>query len=112
MTYYNDTDRMMKDKARRQLLEVLENGYGGDNDDLHYKIFNVKPYTSDHNEAMEALEKYGVFKAIKKVQEYEKSTYDLVYTDCSNPVRIINMLYFVIGKEVLKELIEERKDKQ
>lgn len=75
--------------------------------DLHSGIFNEGYYLSYTNEAEEALEDYGVFKAIKEIQTYEKDHFGEVYTDLSEPVRVANMLYYIKGKEAF-DLIEDR----
>ena len=55
---------------------------------------------------------YDVFEAIEKVQEYEKWNFGEVYTDLSDPEKLVNMLYYVIGDEVICDMneIEEFSD--
>jgi len=47
-----------------------------------------------------------VFEAIEKVQAYEKDNFGEIYTDLSNPEKLINMLYYIIGEEVLFEMMD------
>jgi hypothetical protein len=53
-----------------------------------------------------ALKEYDVFEAIELVQTYEKDMFGEVNTDLSNPENLINMLYYIIGDEVIGEMNE------
>jgi hypothetical protein len=52
------------------------------------------------------LEEYDVFEAIERVQTYEKENFGELYTDLSDPEKVINMLFYIIGEEVLWEMLE------
>ena len=69
--------------------------------DLHYEIFNTDYFCNSVKDAKNYLENYGVFEAIKEVREYEKFNFGEVTTDISNPVKLINMLVYIKGEEVL-----------
>jgi len=43
---------------------------------------------------------------LNKVQTYEKDNFGEVYTDLSDPEKLINMLYYIIGEEVLSEMMD------
>lgn len=47
------------------------------------------------------LQDYGVFKAIRKIQKYEKDRFGEVSTDLGNPQEVANMLYYIVGEEVI-----------
>ena len=47
-----------------------------------------------------------MFEAIDLVQTYEKDNFGEVYTDLSDPERLINMVYYIIGDEVICEMNE------
>jgi len=83
----------------------LKGGYCGHYCDLHHEVFNTDYYIIGTHEAKEALKEYDVFKAIEKVQTYEKDYFGEVYTDLSDPEKLINMLYYIIGEEVLFEMM-------
>lgn len=100
-------DRDMRKEARKDIIEVLRNGYTGCYCDLHNEVFNTYYYIIGTYEAKKALEKYGVFDAIKKVQTYEKDNFGEVYTDLSDPEKLINMLYYIIGEEVMLEMMND-----
>ena len=96
----------MRAQARTDIIETLESGYDGYYCDLHNEVFNTDYYIIGTYEAKEALREYDVFRAIEKVQTYEKNNFGEIYTDLSNPEKLINMLYYIIGEEVLYELME------
>jgi hypothetical protein len=96
----------MRTQARTDIIEALEDGYSGYYCDLHNEVFNTDYYIIGTYQAKEALEEYGVFDAIEKVQTYEKDNFGEVYTDLSNPEKLVNMLYYIIGDEVLSEMMD------
>ena len=97
----------MREEARAAIIEALKDGYSGYYCDLHNEVFNTDYYIIGTYEAEEALKEYGVFEAIEKVQEYEKFNFGEIYTDLSDPERLINMLYYIIGEEVLFEMLDD-----
>ena len=55
------------------------------------------------------IKEYDVFEAIEKVQTYEKNNFGEIYTygtALSDPKKLINMLYYIIGEEVLFEMMD------
>ena len=99
-------EQEMREQARNAIIEALEDGYTGYYCDLHNELFNTDYYIIGTYQAKEALNEYGVFDAIEKVQTYEKDNFGEVYTDLSNPEKLINTLYYIIGEEVLNEMME------
>ncbi len=99
-------DQEMREEARDAIVEALENGYSGSYCDLHNEVFNTDYYIIGTYEAKQALAEYGVWDAIEKVQTYEKDNFGEIYTDLSNPEKLINMLYYIIGEEVLFEMMD------
>ena len=102
----NLKEKTMREEARAAIIEALENGYIGYYADLHNEVFNTDYYIIGTYQAEEALKEYGVFKAIERVQTYEKENFGEVYTDLSDPEKVVNMLYYIIGEEVLWEMLE------
>jgi hypothetical protein len=96
----------MRKQARADIIETLENGYNGYYCDLHNEVFNTDYYIIGTYQAKEALEEYGVFDAIEKVQTYERDNFGEIYTGLSNPEKLVNMLYYIIGDEVLSEMLD------
>ena len=96
----------MKKEAIADIIECLENGYSGYYCDLHNEVFNTDYYIIGTWKAKEVLTEYDVFSAIEKVLDYEKSIFGEVYTDISDPEKLINMLYYVIGEEVIADMYD------
>ena len=96
----------MQEEARDDIVEALQEGYAGYYCDLHNEVFNTDYYIVGTYEAKKALEGYGVFDALEKIQEYEKDNFGEIFTDLSNPEKVVNMLYYIIGEEVIFEMME------
>ena len=91
-------------EALEDILDVLESGYDGSMEDLHHEVFSTNYYIIGTYQAKQALTEYGVFDAIEKVQGYEESHFDKVITDLSDPEKLANMLYYIIGEEIINDL--------
>ena len=97
----------MREEAKAAIIEALKDGYSGYYCDLHNEVFNMDYYIIGIYEAKEALEEYGVFDAIEKIQTYERDNFGEIYTDLSDPEKLVNMLYYIIGEEVLYEIMDD-----
>jgi len=104
---YNKKEEAMRKEARAAIIEALQDGYSGYYCDLHNEVFNTDYYIIGTYQAKEALKEYDVFEAIEKVQTYEKDNFGEIYTDLSDPEKLINMLYYIIGEEVLFEMMDD-----
>lgn len=102
---YNKKHNEMKQEAIEAIMEALD-GYSDYYCDLHNEVFNTDYYIIGTYEAKEALREYDVFEAIELVQKYEKEQFGEIYTDLSDPERLINMVYYIIGDEVIGEMYE------
>ena len=101
----NKKELKMREEAREAIIEALRNGYTGYYCDLHNEVFNTDYYIIGTYKAKEALREYDVIEALEKVWTYERETFGEVYTDLSDPVKLINTLYYIIGEEVLNEMM-------
>lgn len=101
----NKKHEEMKQEAIEDIMERLEN-YNGYYCDLHNEVFNTDYYIIGTYQAEKELEAYGVFEAIRLVQRYEMEQFGEVYTDLSEPEKLINMVYYIIGDEVIGEMAE------
>ena len=86
--------------------------------DIVNTVSNSDYYIVYYNEAKEALEQFGVWEALEKVQQFESEHFGEVLTDLSDPTNVANVLWFVLVEEfaynfdiyeheTMKELIEE-----
>lgn len=103
---YNKKHEAMKEEAIEAIIEALENGFDGYYCDLHNEVFNTDYYIIGTYKAKEALREYDVFEAIDLVQNYEKEQFGEVYTELSNPEKLINMVYYIVGDEVIGEMYD------
>lgn len=99
-------EEKMREEARERIIEYLETGYAGYYCDLHHEIC-FTGYTVGTREAEKALEEYGIWNAIRKVQTYEKDNFGKIYTDLSDPEKLVNMLFYIISEQILWEMLEE-----
>ncbi len=106
----NKKEQKMREEARAAIIEALRNGYNGYYCNLHNEVFNTDYYIIGTYKAKEALREYDVIEALEKVQEYEKSNFGEVYTDLSDPEKLVNMLWYIIGEEVLFEMMDGWED--
>lgn len=96
----------MRREAIADIIETLEGGYSDYYCDLHNEVFNTDYYIIGTWQAKEALNEYDVFDAIETVREYEESNFGEVYTDVANPEALVNMLYYIIGEEVISDMYD------
>ena len=103
------TYKFSKQEIIEDILEYLENTDGFYGCDLHTEVFNTD-YIIGTTKAKEALERYGVFDALNKVQMYEVYNFGEVTTDSSDPEKLANMLYYIKSEEYLYSLKGEIHD--
>lgn len=90
----------MKVDAVNAIIDCLECGYDGYYCDLHNEVFNTDYYVTGTAEAKDILGE-DVFDAIGRIYTYENDTLGEVFTDLSDPVKIVNMLFYIIGEEIM-----------
>lgn len=103
---YRSKEQEMREEARERIIECLESGFAGYYCDLQHEVC-FTGYIVGTYEAKKALEEYGIWEAIEKVQTYEKGNFGKIYTDLSDPEKLVNMLFYIISEEVLWEMLEE-----
>lgn len=103
---YNKKHLEMREQAIADIIERLEDSYSGYYCDLHNEVFNTDWYIIGTYRAKQALNEYDVFDAIELVQTYEKEQFGEISTELSNPEKLINMVYYIIGDEVIAEMNE------
>ena len=74
--------------------------------DLHNEIFNTGYYIIGRYQAKEWLGS-DAFDCIYEIQEYENNNFGHVTTDLSEPEKVVNMYVYVIGMEILEDIITE-----
>ena len=110
MYYCKDLDCAgMIEEAKAAIIEALtDEEYDGYYCDLHDHVFNEDyHYCYCHtSEAVDDLNAIGVFDAIGVIVEYEEDNYGEVITDFTDPCKVANMLYYIVGEEVLHDLFD------
>lgn len=96
----------IREDAINALIECLENGYEGDYDDLHNEVFNSDYYVVSDYVAKVVLGDEA-FDAIGKVLDYETDVFGVVTTDFSSPFSVVNMLYYIIGEEIMSDIYND-----
>ena len=76
-------------------------------DDLHHEIFNTDYYIIGTYKAKQWLGD-EVFNIIDFIKEYEQSLFGEVFTDFSDPERIVNMYVYIIGEEIVFDYMQEQ----
>ena len=109
-----------REEALEMALEVIKGGFEGEVSDLTHEAFNTGYYITGTSQAEKALEEYGVFQAIREVQKYEKENFGEISTDLSDPEKLANMLFYIVGCDTVydvannideHEVNEENKEK-
>lgn len=100
----NNRNYFTEIEALETILEFLENDYDGYYEDLHNEIFNSDYYIIGTYQAKQALNEYDVFASIEKVMRYEKDNFGEVSTEIHDPEKLANILWYIIGEEVLNNL--------
>ena len=90
----------MKVDAVNAIIDCLECGYDGYYCDLFNEVFNMDYYVTETAEAKNILSD-DVFDAIGRIYTYERDTFGEVFTDLSDPIKIVNMLFYIIGTKIM-----------
>ena len=94
-------DRIQEIYDYNQDKVTLDNIY-----DLHHEIFNTDYYIIGRYQAKEWLGS-DAFDCIYDIQEYENNNFGQVTTDLSEPERVVNMWVYVVGEEILEDVVVE-----
>ncbi len=73
-------------------------------DDLHHEIFNTDYYIIGTYQAKKWLGDMA-FEVINHIKDYEQSNFGEVYTDLSDPERVVNMYTYIIGEEIVADYL-------
>ncbi|MDY5577945.1 MAG: hypothetical protein SPF70_10860 [Lachnospiraceae bacterium] len=97
----------MIEDAKAAIIEALTDGeYSGYYCDLHNYLFNEDCHYCYTSEAEDDLNAIGVFDAIGVIVEYEKDNFCEVNTNFADPCNVANMLYYIVGEEVMYDLFD------
>ena len=74
--------------------------------DLHHEIFNTDYYVVGRYQAKQWLGS-DAFDCIYEIREYENMHFGSVVTDVSEPEKVVNMYVYVIGYEILEDVVSD-----
>tara|TARA_R110000824_G_scaffold296446_1_gene484710 strand:+ start:85 stop:513 length:429 start_codon:yes stop_codon:yes gene_type:complete len=71
--------------------------------DLHHELFNTDYYIVGTYQAKQWLGDYA-FDAIGEIQKYEEDNFGEVFTDFSDPEKVVNMYVYIAGEQLIQEM--------
>ena len=71
-------------------------------EDLHHECFNTDYYIIGTYKAEQWLSNQ-VFNVINIIKEYEQFNFGEVYTDLSDPEKVVNMYVYILGEHIVSE---------
>ena len=83
-----------------------EKGLSNWTEDLHHNCFNTDYYIIGTYQAKEWLGN-KTFDVINFIKDYEQDNFGEVYTDLSDPERVVNMYVYIIGEEIVADYLQE-----
>tara|TARA_Y100001938_G_scaffold11635_1_gene14463 strand:+ start:45 stop:374 length:330 start_codon:yes stop_codon:yes gene_type:complete len=95
--YFNDS---LKDYDKETLKELIKDN------ELHHEIFNTDYYIVYTYDAKKWLDN-KVFEIIEFIKEYEQDNFGEVFTDLSDPCKVVNMYVYIIGEQITYDYINE-----
>ena len=93
-------------RERVQELADYDPNILSDVSELHHEIFNTDYYIIGRYQAKEWLGT-DTFDCIGAIQEYEQGHFGYSVTDISEPERVVNMYVYIVGEEVLYEVVKD-----
>jgi len=75
-------------------------------DDLHHHAFNEDYYIIGTYQATQWLGNRA-FDVINFIKDYEQDNFGEIYTDFSEPEKVVNMYVYIIGEEIVADYLNE-----
>ena len=78
--------------------------------ELHHNLFNIDYYLIGRYACERWLldgELNQTFEVIEFIKEYEEMNFGELYTDLSNPEKVVNMYVYIIGEEIVCDYYKE-----
>tara|TARA_R110000751_G_scaffold250141_1_gene349731 strand:+ start:183 stop:509 length:327 start_codon:yes stop_codon:yes gene_type:complete len=98
--YALDKIQELKDYDVKAYNQLVEDG------DLHNEIFNLDYFIIGTYEAKQWLSDKA-FDVIDYIKEYEQDNFGEVTTDLGNPEAVVNMYAYILGEEILYEVVKQ-----
>ncbi|MGB0593301.1 MAG: hypothetical protein ACPGIF_03485 [Flavobacteriales bacterium] len=105
MDYKKDEIQEYFDDYIKENKEWLEENYPNSwHDDLPHYAFNEDYYIIGRYQATKWLGDMA-FDVINFIKDYEQDNFGEVYTDFSDPEKVVNMYVYIIGSEIANKYI-------
>tara|TARA_R100000329_G_scaffold44685_1_gene41779 strand:+ start:530 stop:865 length:336 start_codon:yes stop_codon:yes gene_type:complete len=101
---YQEIKEYFEDFIKENEEQIKEDNYFYE--DLHHHCFNTDYYIIGTYQATKWLGE-EVFNVIEYIKEYENNNFGEVTTDFSDPEKIVNMYFYIIGEEIVYNYKEE-----
>ena len=100
--YTNNGFDLVKDYLLTSLEDFNYDGFSIDSCDLHNEVFNTDYVTIGTYQAEEELGElaHDMFTALETYQE----EFGEGYTDIGNPEKVLNLVYYMIGNEIINDI--------
>jgi len=98
-TYIDEQIKELKEYDIERFNQLVKDG------ELHNELFNVDYYVTYYYEAEEWLGS-NTFEAMRCIKEYEHDNFGESYTDLTDSVKVVNMYVYILGEEILSEVLE------
>lgn len=105
---YDEIYSHFEDFIKEQLHYNKEYLNETDFNDIHHEAFNQDYYIIGRYQATKWLAA-EVFNIIEIIKEYENDNFGEVYTDLSEPEKVVNMYVYIIGEEVMHDYFKNNK---
>ena len=93
-------------------LEYFKENYADSwRDDLHHEAFNTDYYIIGTYQAEQWLGNKA-FDVINIIKDYEQDNFGEVYTDLSEPERVVNMYTYIVGEEIVAEWLNNNPEEE
>ena len=98
------------EEIKETLIETLK-GIDGeyiDASELHFKAFNEDYFLIGYFNCEKWLKNnIGVFNAIGIIKDFETEQFGEVSTDLTDSEKVLNMLVYILGQELINEVFDE-----
>mgnify|MGYP003650737459 FL=1 len=95
----------IKEYFNDHIIDYDKEWIESNSDDLHHEIFNTDYYIIGTYQAIKWLGDMA-FDVINHIKDYEQSLFGEVYTDLSDPEKVVNMYTYIIGEEIVADYLK------
>ena len=105
---YDEIKSHFEDYLDENLEHLKDDKYW--KEDLHHNVFNTDYYIIGRHQAKQWLGD-EVFECINIIKDYEQDNFGEIYTDLSDVERVVNMYVYIVGEQILQDVINNIKER-